>query len=107
MNATGNQPLFVVDILPVMFAVKDVFCPVLIPDGAVKVICKLNVPLAAIGVGFVANENVPRRLVPLSEPTPNAVVPVKVLPANVNCGTPVTEPVVLPATVTSAALATL
>ena len=76
------------------------------PGGAVKVICKLNVPLAAIGVGFVPKVNVPKRFAPLNEPTPRAVVPVKAgLPANVNCGTPMTDPVVLPETVTSSALA--
>jgi hypothetical protein len=104
----AKPPLFSVEMLPVMLAVKEVACPPVIPGGAVNVMAKLNVPLAAIGVELVANVNTPRRFVPLSEPIPNAVVPVKLgLPAKVNCGTPMTDPVVPPEIVTSAALVTL
>ena len=73
--------------------------PPLIPVGAVKVTFKVNEPLNNC-VGAVLKKNEPKLLLPLREPRFNAVVPVKAeLPANVNCGTPVTDPVVDPAIV--------
>ena len=81
-----------------------VFEPPLIPAGAVNVTFRLNDPATACNVP-VCRVNVPRRLTPLKEPTPSAVVPVNVLPANVNWGTPVTVPVVEPDIVTSSARA--
>src|SRR5579885_414964 len=76
------------------------------PAGAVNVTFIVNEPESGCVVS-VDRVNVPSRSVPLSEPTPSAVVPVKEFPAKVSCGTPVTVPVVEPETVTSSARATL
>src|SRR5438309_9832637 len=76
------------------------------PEGAEKVTFKVKVP-ATDCRGAVLRNNVPRLFVPLSEPTPSAVVPTKLLPVNVNCGTPLMLPVVEPAILTSSALAML
>src|SRR5437868_4785510 len=76
------------------------------PVGAVNVMFKVNVP-ASDCVGAVLRKNDPRLLLPLREPLPSAVVPVKwAVPEKVNCGTPVTVPVVEPERVTSSARAT-
>src|SRR6266404_4489150 len=77
------------------------------PVGAANVTFKVNVPASGCK-GEVLRKNEPRLLGPLNEPTPSAVVPLKLaLPVNVKGGTPVTVPVVEPVIVTSSALALL
>src|SRR5919198_1195305 len=77
------------------------------PAGAVNVMFRVNDPLS-VCVGAVLRKNDPRLLLPLKEPTPSAVVPVKLaLPVKVSWGTPATVPVVLPEMVTSSARASL
>src|SRR5437588_8788077 len=77
------------------------------PVGAVNVTFKVNDPESDC-VGAVLRKNDPRLLLPLKEPMPSAVVPVKLaLPVKVNWGTPTTVPVVEPEMVTSLARASL
>jgi hypothetical protein len=75
------------------------------PAGAVKVTFRVKEPESDC-VGAVLRKNEPRLLAPLREPLPSEVVPEKLLPLKVSCGTPVTVPVVEPETVTSSARAT-
>ena len=66
------------------------------PDGTVNVRFRVNDPLSGCK-SDVLRKKVPKLLAPLNDPTPSAVVPVKFeLPVNVNCGTPVTAPVLEP-----------
>ena len=80
-------------------------CPPAMPVGAVNVMFKVNEPLTGCNAS-VLRKKAPKLLGPLRAPTPSAVVPVKLFPVKVSCGTPVTTPVVEPEMVTSSALAT-
>jgi hypothetical protein len=76
------------------------------PLGTVNVTCKVKEPVNDCKPAGL-RKNDPKLLVPLREPTPNAVVPVKEgLPLNNRGGTPMTVPDVKPEIVTSSARAT-
>ena len=102
-------PLTIGETLPVMVAVKVVLCPPVIPVGAVKVTFKVKVP-ESCAAGAVVSVKVPKRSLPLKEPLPKMVVPVKLLPAKLKFVVvaglaPVIVPVVKPVMVTSSARA--
>ena len=73
-------PTLGVEIVPETVAVNVVAWPPLTPDGVVKVKLSVKVPLTGVSPAVDARTKVPMRSVPLNEPTPPAVVAVKLLP---------------------------